>query len=81
MKRLITIIILLLFQYSFSQKYILLDSLTAHYQVKQYTLDTSPYGPRRTIEMYNVFFSNYGLNKGEDYIMLFSILPDLSSKT
>ena len=63
------------------QKYILLDSLTANFKIKHYTLDTSPYGPRRTIEMYNVFFSNYGLNKGEDYIMLFSILPDLSSKT
>ena len=39
------------------QKYILLDSLTSHYQVKQYTLDTSPYGVKNTIEVYNVFLS------------------------
>ena len=63
------------------QKYILLDSLTANYQVKKYTLNTSPYGPKNTIEMYNVFFPFYGLNKNDDYIILFSILPDLSSKT
>ena len=63
------------------QKYILLDSLTANYQVKKYTLNTSPYGPKNTIEVYNVFFPFYGLNKNDDYIILFSILPDLSSKT
>ena len=63
------------------QKYILLDSLTAKYTVKQYTLDTSPYGPKRTIEMYNVFSKGYGVNGIEDYIVLFSVLPDLSSKT
>ena len=63
------------------QKYILLDSLTAHYQVKQYTLETSPYGVKNTIEMYNVFSPYYGANKGIDYIILFSVLPDLSSKS
>ncbi|EJF35401.1 hypothetical protein HMPREF1320_0054 [Capnocytophaga sp. oral taxon 335 str. F0486] len=63
------------------QKYILLDSLTANFEVKHYTLDTSPYGPKNTIEMYNVFSPFYGLNKNDDYIILFSILPDLSSKT
>ena len=63
------------------QKYILLDSLTAKYTVKHYTLDTSPYGPKRTIEMYNVFSKFYGLNKNDDFIVLFSVLPDLSSKT
>ena len=63
------------------QKYILLDSLTTHYQVKQYTLDTSPYGVKNTIEIYNVFSPYYGTNKGIDYIILFSVLPDLSSKT
>ena len=63
------------------QKYILLDSLTANYQVKKYTLNTSPYGPKNTIEMYNVFSPYYGANKGIDYIILFSVLPDLSSKT
>ena len=63
------------------QKYILLDSLTANYKVKHYTLDTSPYGPKNTIEIYNVFSKLYGLNEGGDYIVLFSILPDLSSKT
>ena len=63
------------------QKYILLDSLTSHYQVKQYTLDTSPYGVKNTIEVYNVFSESYGLNKGEDYIILFSVLPELDSKT
>ena len=31
------------------QKYILLDSLTANFEVKHYTLDTSPYGPKNTI--------------------------------
>ena len=63
------------------QKYILLDSLTANYQVKKYTLNTSPYGPKNTIEIYNVFSPYYGANKGIDYIILFSVLPDLSSKT
>ena len=63
------------------QKYILLDSLTAHYQIKQYTLDTSPYGVKNTIEVYNVFSPYYATNKGIDYIILFSVLPDLSSKT
>nr|WP_314785550.1 hypothetical protein [uncultured Capnocytophaga sp.] len=63
------------------QKYILLDSLTANYRVKHYTLDTSPYGAKNTIEIYNVFSKLYGLNEGGDYIVLFSILPDLSSKT
>ena len=41
------------------QKYILLDSLTAHYQVKQYTLDTSPYGVKNTIEVYEKINYNY----------------------
>ena len=63
------------------QKYILLDSLTANFEVKHYTLDTSPYGPKNTIEMYNVFSPYYGANKGIDYIVLFSVLPDLNSKT
>ena len=63
------------------QKYILLDSLTANYKVKHYTLDTSPYGPKNTIEIYNIFSSYYGLNKNDDYIVLFSVLPDLNSKT
>ena len=63
------------------QKYILLDSLTAKYKVKHYTLDTSPYGPKNTIEIYNVFSKLYGLNEGGDYIVLFSVLPNLSSKT
>ncbi|WP_034567849.1 hypothetical protein [Capnocytophaga sp. oral taxon 336] len=63
------------------QKYILLDSLTANYQVKQYTLDTSPYGPKRHIEIYNVFSKGYGLNENYNYIVLIAVLPDLSSKT
>ena len=63
------------------QKYILLDSLMAKYTVKQYTLDTSPYGPKNTIEMYNVFSKGYGVNGIEDYIVLFSVLPDLESKS
>ena len=58
------------------QKYILLDSLTAHYQVKQYTLDTSPYGAKNTIEVYNVFLNRYD----KQYIILLSVLPDLESK-
>ena len=68
MKRLIAIIIVLLFQYSFSQKYILLDSLTAHYDTKKYTFSTLPYGSENTIELYNVFF--------KDYLLLVSVLPD-----
>ena len=63
------------------QKYILLDSLTANYRVKQYTLDTSPYGPKRHIEIYNVFSKGYGLNENYNYIVLIAVLPDLSSKT
>jgi len=63
------------------QKYILLDSLTAHYQIKQYTLETSPYGVKNTIEMYNVFSEGYDLEVGKGYIILFSVLPDLNTKT
>ena len=59
------------------QKYILLDSLTTHYQVKQYTLDTSPYGVKNTIEVYNVFLNRYD----KQYIILLSVLPDLESKS
>ena len=55
------------------QKYILLDSLTAHYQVKQYTLDTSPYGVKNTIEIYNVFWGKY--------ILLISVMPDFNSSS
>ena len=59
------------------QKYILLDSLTAKYTVKHYTLDTSPYGVKNTIEVYNVF-----LNRNDkQYIILLSVLPDLESKS
>lgn len=58
------------------QKYILLDSLTTNYNVKQYTLDTSPYGVKNTIEMYNVFLNCYD----KQYIILLSVLPDLESK-
>ena len=63
------------------QKYILLDSLTAHYKVKHYTLDTSPYGTKNSIEVYNVFSKKYETDKGEDFILLFSVLPDIDSKT
>jgi len=58
------------------QKYILLDSLTAKYKVKHYTLDTSPYGVKNTIEVYNVFLNRYD----KQYIILLSVLPDLASK-
>ena len=58
------------------QKYILLDSLTTNYNVKQYTLDTSPYGVKNTIEVYNVFLNHYD----KQYIILLSVLPDLASK-
>ena len=63
------------------QKYILLDSLTAKYKVKHYTLDTSPYGTKNSIEVYNVFSKKYETDKGEDFILLFSVLPDIDSKT
>ena len=63
------------------QKYILLDSLTANFKVKQYTLDTSPYGVKNTIEVYNVFSKNYGKDLDSDFIVLFSVLPDLESKS
>ena len=62
------------------QKYIFLDSLTANFKVKQYTLDTSPYGVKNTIEVYNVFSKNYGKDLDSDFIVLFSVLPDLESK-
>ena len=50
------------------QKYILLDSLTTHYDTKKYTFSTLPYGSENTIELYNVFF--------KDYLLLVSVLPD-----
>ena len=59
------------------QMYILLDSLTANFKVKQYTLDTSPYGVKNTIEVYNVFLNRYD----KQYIILLSVLPDLESKS
>ena len=59
------------------QKYILLDSLMAKYTVKHYTLDTSPYGVKNSIEVYNVF-----LNRNDkQYIILLSVLPNLESKS
>ena len=59
------------------EKYVLLDSLTTNYKVKQYTLDTSPYGVKNTIEVYNVFLNRYD----KQYIILLSVLPDLESKS
>ena len=63
------------------QKYILLDSITAYYKVKQYTLDTSPYGVKSTIEIYNVFSKFYGKEAGLDYIVLISVTPDFDNGT
>ena len=37
------------------QKYILLDSLTAHYQVKQYTLRPHSFYERKAIDMHNIY--------------------------
>lgn len=62
------------------QKYIFLDSLTANFKVKQYTLSTLPYKVDYEIEIYNVFSKNYGKDLDSDFIVLFSVLPDLESK-
>ena len=58
------------------QKYILLDSLTANFKVKQYTLETSPYGVKNTIEVYNVFLNRYD----KQYIILFRYYLTLQAK-
>ena len=62
------------------QKYILLDSITSNYTVKKYTLSTLPYKVDYEIEIYNVFSKNYGKGLDSDFIVLFSVLPDLESK-
>ena len=63
------------------QKYILLDSITSNYTVKKYTLSTLPYKVNYEIEIYNVFSKNYGKGLDSDFIVLFSVLPDLESKS
>ena len=63
------------------QKYILLDSITSSYAVKKYTLSTLPYKVNYEIEIYNVFSKNYGKGLDVDFIVLFSVLPDLESKS
>ena len=63
------------------QKYILLDSITSSYAVKKYTLSTLPYKVNYEIEIYNVFSKNYGKGLDSDFIVLFSVLPDLESKS
>ena len=63
------------------QKYILLDSITSNYTVKKYTLSTLPYKVDYEIEIYNVFSKNYGKGLDSDFIVLFSVLPDLESKS
>lgn len=37
------------------QKYIFLDSLTAHYQVKHYTLHPHSFYEGKVIDMYNIY--------------------------
>ena len=74
MKKLIYIILFCTYALQAQQqKYILLDSIASHYKVKQYTLDTSPYGFKSTIEMYNVFHDNF--------LILISVLPDFQNLT
>ncbi|ATA84631.1 hypothetical protein [Capnocytophaga sputigena] len=63
------------------QKYILLDSITSNYTVKKYTLSTLPYKVDYEIEIYNVFSKNYGKDLDSDFIVLFSVLPDLETKS
>ena len=63
------------------QKYILLDSITSNYTVKKYTLSTLPYKVDYEIEIYNVFSKNYGKGLDSDFIVLFSVLPDLETKS
>ena len=59
------------------QKYILLDSLTAHYQVKHYTLRPHSFYEGKEIEMYNVF--NQGVFFSYNYLTLISVLPDMNN--
>ena len=63
------------------QKYIFLDSITSNYTVKKYTLSTLPYKVDYEIEIYNVFSKNYGKGLDSDFIVLFSVLPDLETKS
>ena len=63
------------------QKYIFLDSITSNYTVKKYTLSTLPYKVDYEIEIYNVFCKNYGKGLDSDFIVLFSVLPDLETKS
>ena len=77
MKRLIAIIILLLFQCSFSQKYLVLEDLEKNYQVKHYTLRPLSFYEGKEIEMYNVF--NHGVFFGYNYLTLISVLPDMDN--
>ena len=55
MKRLIAIIILLLFQCSFSQKYLVLEDLEKNYQVKHYTLRPYSFYEGKVIDIHNIY--------------------------
>ncbi|WP_228428217.1 hypothetical protein [Chryseobacterium oncorhynchi] len=70
-KKLLLIILMILFNISYSQQYISLDSLQSNYTVKKYTLQTKElYGIDKTIELYNVYVLPHKL-------VLFTVLPNL----
>lgn len=77
MKRLIAIIILLLFQCSFSQKYLVLEDLEKNYQVKHYTLRPHSFYEGKVIDMYNIY--NQGFSFAYNYLTLISVLPDMNN--
>ena len=56
-----------------SQKYVFLNDLTSNFKVTEFTLKTQTlYELDNEIKIYNVFLS-------ENYILLFSVLPDIGS--
>lgn len=71
MKKILIILTIISICYSYGQKYIMLDSLSTKFKVKEYTLNTKAlYGINKNIIVYNIFVDN-------KRILLLSILPEL----
>ncbi|WP_275151444.1 hypothetical protein [Elizabethkingia meningoseptica] len=71
MKKILIILTIISICYSYGQKYIMLDSLSKKFKVKEYTLNTKAlYGINKNIIVYNIFVDN-------KRILLLSILPEL----
>jgi hypothetical protein len=70
MKKILIILTIICICYSYGQKFIMLDSLSTKFKIKEYTLNTKTlYGINKNINVYNIFIDN-------KRILLLSILPE-----